>query len=285
MAKKILTKKQQTIIALVLAFRFINSKQIQKFLGHKDHRRINAWLKDLWGMGYLERDFKPVFGTITKPAVYFLAIKGRDYIRKNFEHVSRKYLARLADDKKRSKAFRIRCQLVADCQLTLFPEKTMELTENFETFFKKGVKLRYDQLEFFTPAFFAELDFILLPVLKPDAYLYLRRRQGISHIFFYVLDAYIPQLILMFRLKQIFAALEEEPWEDDDSTLSLQIYFVCPNNMIIVYLRRLLGPFIESYYGKTLMFYFATRNQLYARQKNKTGKTGWICVSSEGDYG
>ncbi len=47
MAKKIVTKKQEEILQLLYIFRFLNSRQVQEFLGHKDHRRINSWLKDL----------------------------------------------------------------------------------------------------------------------------------------------------------------------------------------------------------------------------------------------
>ena len=73
MSKKIITNKQKIIQILIYTFRFLNSKQIQVFLNHKDHRRINSWLKDLSDKQYLERDFKPVYGTLTKPAVYFLS--------------------------------------------------------------------------------------------------------------------------------------------------------------------------------------------------------------------
>jgi helix-turn-helix protein len=76
MAKKDITNKEHIIIVLLLIFRFINSKQIQEFLGHKDHRRINSWLKDLVEKGYIERDFTPIYGTLTKPAVYTLSVKG-----------------------------------------------------------------------------------------------------------------------------------------------------------------------------------------------------------------
>jgi len=52
--------------------------------------------------------------------------------------------------------------------------------------------------------------------------------------------------------------------------------------MVIVYLRRLLKSFLEKYYGgKELVFHFATRNQLSKRIKTKSGKTGWVTISSE----
>ena len=41
------TPKEQEIIKLHYQFRFLNSKQIQKFLNHKNNKTINAWLPDL----------------------------------------------------------------------------------------------------------------------------------------------------------------------------------------------------------------------------------------------
>jgi len=281
MSKKIITKKQQTIITLILSFRFINSKQIQQFLQHKDHRRINTWLKDLEQKNYIVREFKPRFGALTKPTVCYLTVLGRKYIRNTFKNTDEKYLARLRDDKKRSKSFKVRCQVIADCFLIIFSNKVSEFVKDLEVRLKEGITLHYNEFQFFNPAFYHDLDFILLPQLKPDAYVYIRRRQGITHTCIYVLDAYIPRLMLQYTLKHIFTVLNEEDWEDD-SISSLQIYFICPNNMVIIYLRRLLSSFLERYYGSnTLIFHFATRNQLYKRQKEHSEKIGWITVSTD----
>lgn len=284
MSKKILTKRQQTILTLIYAFRFINSKQIQTFLQHKDHRRINSWLKDLVGNEYIERDFTPVFGTLTKPAVYNLSPKGRAYIRNTYSNVSRKYLARLRDDKDRTKGYRIKCQILVDTYLILYKRYILTFPQTIEKWLSDEVTQRNDSYEFFTPAFFEELDSVLLNRLKPDAYCSsVQKDDSVGHAMIYILDAYIPRLMLRYILKRIFTTLDEESWEDD-STNSLQFYFICPNNMIIIYLKRILPSFLEQYYESTeLIFHFATRNQLYNRKKYNTGKTGWIRVSSR-DY-
>lgn len=87
--------------------------------------------------------------------------------------------------------------------------------------------------------------------------------------------------MLQCFIKKIFTSLDEEYWESDDID-ALHIYVLCPNNMVIIYLRRLLKSFLERYYGgKELMFHFATRNQMYKRKQVGTGNIGWIRVSSE----
>ncbi len=279
MAKKIITQKQNTILTLIYTFRFINSKQIQIFLNHKDHRRINSWLKDLVEKRYVERDFHPVFGTLTKPAIYFLARKGRDYIRDVYGGWQEAYLARLREDKKRSKAFRIRCQTLAECYLLWLNTQGAQYPDLLTKWFRDGITLRSNQLQLFTPAFYEGLDFALLPHLKPDGYGYSKKSKGIDHALFYILDAYIPRMMLRNYLKRIFTVLDEENWEDENIQ-SLQFYFICPNHMVIIYLKRLLSSFLEEYYGKKLMFLFATRNQVYKRKENNAASTGWITVSS-----
>ncbi len=290
MAKKIVTKKQKLILILLYCFRFLNSKQIQEFLGHKDHRRINAWLKDLTDREYIVRDFKPIYGILTKPAVYNLMAIGRGYIRNGYQYHFRVYLKRIARDNKTSKSFRIRCQIIADWYLMLFPNsgtKTgIAIVDYLETELttdrgEKEEKIPQNKLQFFTPCYFPS--FILLEKIKPDAYLRRKTTKGIVHGLLLVLDTYIPRFLLRYTLKRIFDTLDEENWEDE-SIHSLQFYLLCPNNMIIVYLKRLLPSFLEKYYGgKLLQFHFATKNQLYKKKNGETENIKWVTFSST-DY-
>ena len=303
MSKKIITNKERTIQTLIYTFRFINSKQIQQFLNHKDHRRINGWLKDLVDKGYIERDFKPIYGILTKPAVYNLTALGRKYMHHAYGYFTPKYLKRIARDSKASKSFKIRCQIIADWYLMQFPPQKntdgvnkkidkagtktgIDILDFLITILTTGKeenkgKVPLNKLQFFTSCHFPS--FVLLEKIKPDAYLRKKTTKGIMHGLLFVLDAYIPRFILRYTLKRIFDTLSEEDWEDD-SILSLQFYFLCPNNKIIIYLKRLIPSFLEKYYGgKELTFHFATRNQLYNRKNGKTEKIKWITFSST-DY-
>ncbi|MDE2590302.1 MAG: replication-relaxation family protein, partial [Patescibacteria group bacterium] len=256
MSKKIITNKQKIILTLLYTFRFVNSKQIQELLGHKDHRRINSWLKDLVEKGYIERDFTPVFGTLTKPAIYYLTAKGRKYIKSAYTYHFPKYLKRIARDNKASKAFRIRCQIIVDWYLLLFsPGLTMveKDTRKNTSESKTGIEIldyliheltigkkeeaQIDTIHFFTPANFP--DFILIEKMKPDAYVQRRITNDIIHGFHFVFDAYIPRFLLKYTLKRIFDTLDYEYWEDETIN-SLHIFFLCPNHQIIIYIQRLL---------------------------------------------
>ena len=249
--------------------------------------------------GYIVRDFTPIYGTLTKPAVYTLSAKGRKYMRHAYPYHFPAYLKRIARDAKASKSFRIRCQIVADWYLTLFPP--CKQVKNTPVTSKKvnitGIpivdslihelttdggdteeKVPMNTLQFFTPAYFPS--FVLLEKIKPDAYLRRRTAKGVTHGLVFVLDAYIPRLLLRYKMKHIFEILDEERWEED-TIQALHIYILCPNNAIIVYLKRLLHSTFEQYYGSNVVaFLFATRNELYARKRRTTDHMRWNIVSS-----
>ena len=283
---------------LLYTFRFLNSKQIQEFLKHKDHRRINSWLKDLVTKGYIGRDFKPVYGILTKPAVYYLTALGRKDIKEGHVYHSPNYLRKISRDNKSSKAFRIKCQIIADWYLTTIlnddtsVDKTkvgIDIIDHLELILANGSQNIKDsvplnkqsfpsnKVQFFTSSHYP--DFPLLTNIKQDAYLRKKTSQGIDHGLLFVLDAYIPRFLLRYTIKKIFDTLEEEVWEEQSK--SVQFYFLCPNNQIIIYMRRLLTQPLENYWGsKPITFLFTTRNQLYKKKEGKIEKIPWITVAT-----
>lgn len=298
MAKKIVTKKQHVILLLLYIFRFVNSKQLQEFLGHKDHRRINSWLKDLTTKGYVERDFTVRYGATTKPARYNLSIKGRAHIKESYDYYFPAYLKRVARDNKASKAFRVKCQIIADWYLFVLPtprrntEKTSQkekitgihIIDYIVPLLHKGVSEEKETIplnikQFFTSAYFPS--FVLVKKIKPDSYLRMKTNEGIAHALLFVIDAYVVRIVLQNTIKRIFNTLREEYWEDDNIN-SLQMYILCPNNQIIIYLKRLTTSFMKNYYGGThLSFHFATRNQFYKCKNGTAKEVGWRTISSE----
>ena len=258
-----ITKKQQEIVKIVFIFRFINSKQIQKLLNHKDHRRINSWLKDLVEKGYLERDFKLVFGSITKPAVYFLSTKGRSFIREKY-HFKTAYLTRLKEDKKRSKSFRIRCQLMTDFFLLFSVNKIERYTDFIDSCLVGGVKtVSLNEFQFFSPAFYEKLNYPFLLSIRPDAYLHFRGDKVIKDYFFLIIDSYIPKMMLRKKIEKLFEAYEEEDFKKRKVNF-LYFNIICPNNVLIIYLKKIIPSFFERYYNSVVLFInLITRNEMY----------------------
>ena len=75
------TTKQQDILKLLYRYRFVDRIQIQVLMGHKDKRRIGAWLKDLREKHYIEWIYSTDFAEKTKPAIYYLGINGIRLLR------------------------------------------------------------------------------------------------------------------------------------------------------------------------------------------------------------
>lgn len=104
-----ITKKQEEIVNLVLKFRFINRKQVQKILCHKDSHRINAWLKDLVEKKYLGRIYSHKLLENTKPAIYYLDNMGILWVKKqregNYDDRETKLVKKFYADKKASQIF------------------------------------------------------------------------------------------------------------------------------------------------------------------------------------
>ncbi|HZQ29609.1 MAG TPA: replication-relaxation family protein [Patescibacteria group bacterium] len=112
-----ITLKQKEIMDLVFRFRFINRKQIQRLLNHKDPKRINAWLKDLVDKKYLSRIYSHKLLENTKPAIYFLNNngilwaryeKGQEYRADDWQ-LDIKYLKKFYQDKHASQTFINHC--------------------------------------------------------------------------------------------------------------------------------------------------------------------------------
>ena len=118
------------------------------------------------------------------------------------------------------------------------------LTTGKEEGEKGAGKIPLNKLQFFTPSYFPY--FLLLGKIKPDAYLRRKTTKGIAHGLLFVLDAYIPKLLLRFTIKRIFDTLSDENWEED-SILSLSFL---KNIMAVKNLPFILLPEISYITGK-----------------------------------
>ncbi len=61
---------------------------MQEFMSHIAHRRVNSWLKDLEEKKCIVREYTPINGHVTKPAVCYLTTKGRKHIKDSFTYSS-----------------------------------------------------------------------------------------------------------------------------------------------------------------------------------------------------
>jgi hypothetical protein len=114
-----LTNKQQEILELLYKYRFLDRIQIQNFLGHKDKKTINLWLRNLKATDYIEWIYQPDdFALKTKPAIYYLALNGIRLL-KTFDRHPVKELRKRYRESQRSQGYIERCLLLASCCITL----------------------------------------------------------------------------------------------------------------------------------------------------------------------
>src|SRR6266568_5498457 len=108
------TKKQQAILELLYTYRFLNRIQIQSLMGHKDYKRINAWMKDLREKYYVEWLYSTDFLEKTKPAIYYLGLNGIRYLKATGDYPPEELHKRYRD-KDRAESFIDHCTLIGGC--------------------------------------------------------------------------------------------------------------------------------------------------------------------------
>jgi len=252
-----LTKKQQEILRLLYGFRFLNRIQIQAFLGHKDPKTINLWLRDLRAKGYVEWIYSTHFAEKTKPAIYYLGLNGvrhlRTLTRKSkaddgtvevvpaypSEELRKRY-----KEPTRSQTYIDRCVLIADCALALAREDAANEA--------KDKKLRY--------YYQTEADYLLERsyyhfVLDIDDKLILphliycqdkfnkdgKEEKTMESYILEIFDPTLPRYRMKKRLGDYVKFLDDEgdTWKEETDTDKLPILlFVCSRMTDLIYAKR-----------------------------------------------
>lgn len=252
-----LTKKQQEILKLLYRFRFLNRIQIQAFLGHKDPKTINLWLRDLRAKGYVEWIYSTHFAEKTKPAIYYLALNGVRHLRtlgrksKNDgdeleivpayppEELRKRY-----KEPTRSQTYIDRCVLIAECCLALECEDDADEV--------KGEKLRYyyqTEADYLLERSYYHfvLDFDDAPIrphlmfcqdkINKDS----KEEATVESYMLEVFDPTLPRYRMKKCLSDYVKFLDDEgsEWQEQTSTQKLPIVlFVCPRMSDLIYAKR-----------------------------------------------
>lgn len=252
-----LTKKQQEILRLLYSFRFLNRIQIQAFLGHKDPKTINLWLRDLRAKGYVEWIYSTHFAEKTKPAVYYLGLNGVRYLR-TLTRTSKdedgemtvmpayppEELRKRYKEPTRSQTYIDRCILVADCALAL--EREDDANE------ARGKKLRYYyQTE---AAYLLERSYyhFVLDIDDEPIHPHLifcqdkfnkdgKEEATLESYILEIFDPTLPRYRMKKRLGDYVKFLDDEgdTWLEQTDTEKLPvILFVCPRMSDLIYAKR-----------------------------------------------
>lgn len=218
------THKQQEIIKLYYQYRFLNSKQIQKFLNHKNNKTINTWLPDLVKKEYLNRIYDPsTFLGKIRPAVYYLGINGIRWL-KTQSCYNTVVLQKLYRDKDRSETFISTCQLVADICLDLKTQSDNKVMFDWAT------ENDYSSRE--SPFYFSGL-----LELGPDLVFIRKKNNQKSYYFLEVLTATLPAYRVRKRIRTYIEFLTEFEWTGYIKTAP-EILFVCETKDLLIRSKR-----------------------------------------------
>ena len=237
-----ITNKQREIVYLVYKFRFINRIQLQKILGHKDARRLNAWLKDLVAKGYLGRIYSKKLPENTKPAIYFLSNLGIALIRQK-NQLTIPQVKKFYDDKKASQTFITHCLTL--CSIYI----------HFTQKFKRSSFTTKTEL-------WLESDF---EELKPDAYLTNtnEKTQITSHFFLDIINPQVPRYALRGRINQFIELYNSYEYEHKKFP---PVLLILPDETLRRYAKKyILKQFEEQYYLDRLAFSLTTATEILTK--------------------
>jgi hypothetical protein len=247
-----ITKKQQDILKLLYAYRYLDRKQIQLSLNHTDKRRVISWLKDLREKKYVEWIYSTDFVEKTKPAIYYLGINGIRYL-KTLDRYPIEELRKRYRDTGRSRTFIDRSLLVADCCLSLRAINTNGTSQASFNYIPETSYIDPDH----DYHWLAEHE-----VLRPNLCIVKRNKQGTitANYLLEIFDSSLPRYRMRYRLKKYVTYLEDGEWEGDDPAPI--ILLACPTITELIYAKRSTKKLIEDTYEDDLHIRFTTTELL-----------------------
>jgi len=242
-----ITPKQLEILLLLYRFRFLNRTHIQKFLNHKDPRRINTWLKNLTERNITGRKYSRKLLDNTKPAIYHLATKSRRILLSQ-PNVNEKLLNRVYREKTRSEKLIRHCLLVADIYF----------------FLKKEARVNKNILHFYTKTDLSKHYY--LPYSRPDVYIAIKSNHKTKRYFLEIIDEDTPRFVLRSKISQYIEYFQEKTWQKRTNHPNPTMLFVCPDENIKTFLHKHIAQVLEEEAEEEIDFYLTTKEILGSNQ-------------------
>jgi len=240
-----ITKKQQEILNLLYRYRFLNRIQIQAFMGHKDYKTINLWLKDLREKEYITWIYSTHFAEKTKPAIYYLGLNGIRHLKKlttadedselqptyPLEELRKRYR-----ESTRSQNYIDRCVLLADCCITLQQHSTKTVGYYYQTEADYLSESSYYHFILDSELIQPSLCFCKDKYDKDG-----KEEATLESYLLEVFDPTLPRYRMKKRLGDYVKYLDDEDceWKEQTDTEKLPILlFVCPRTTDLIYAKR-----------------------------------------------
>jgi len=257
---KTITNKQEEIITLLYKYRFLNRLQIQKFLKHKYHKRINDWLNDLTKKEYINRIYSTNFGENTKPAKYYLGLNSIRYL-KQFDGYPIEVLRKFYHEKDRSESFIDQCMLCGDIILTLQEAADKKKGQEFELSYFVATSTDLANPGYaFNFLYELNVDLLVKKVSKKQG----RKKDKIQFFIFSIISPTLPRYSIRKRIKDFIECYNGYDWDTtkpDDQFPNLMI--ILPNIATLIYAKRLVRRLFEDEdKPEDLIFSFTTTDKI-----------------------
>lgn len=229
-----ITPKQELILQYLYQYRFLNRIQIQTFLNHKYHKRINDWLKDLTEKEYINRIYSNKFGENTKPAIYYLALSGIRFL-KNQDDYPLEVLRTFYRLKNRSNDFIEKSMLLAEIVINLKARAVQSQTEEtvYNYLIATGVNIADPDYRFH---FLTEWKVDL--IVKAQKKRKIKGRMTSNIFLFTVIAPTLPRYSIRKRIKDFIELYNGYEWDEVEKTFPT-IMIVCPTLSTLIYTKRL----------------------------------------------
>ncbi len=237
-------------------------------MGHKDYRRINAWLSDLRDNQYVEWIYSTDFLEKSKAGIYYLGINGIRWLKEHQDHPIEEFRKRYRESS-RSQGFIEQCMLVADCCIAMNRENATGSDASRVHY------LYATQADYLDPGsdyhFLAESD-LIRPLLILEKTVETTDDTTGTTRFVEIIEATMPRYRVRRRLKNYIEYLEDGYWqdetnEDEPNPISM---FVCPTLTDLIYCKRATKRLLEEKWGEDITLWFTTAEKL--KVHGMTGK-------------
>ncbi len=236
-----ITPKQQALIRLIYRYRFLERKQLQTLLGHKDKRRISAWLKDLREKQAISWFYEPDSPGKSKPAIYFIDRVGIQLLRR-LGDLPEEQLRKRYQEAAKQRDFISRCLLLADCCLHLEGRNSNDDEVTYT--YALGPDFADPESDYY---FLSESEFI-----HPDLAF---TKESNTHsgfekqaYFLNVFNPTMPRYIVKKKLKGYVEYLDSDEWEKQVGDEEMPIILIaCPSTAELIYAKRYTRKLLEDY--------------------------------------
>lgn len=221
-----ITTKQEEILTLLYKYKFLNRIQIQTFLKHKDHRRINSWLKDLIQKQYINRIWSNSYYERTMPAIYYLAPNSLGYLERRY-YITSKYFPKVAEEATLSENFISDSLFLADISLSFLTNKAEKVTLTAMT-----------QTEL--AEFDSKYSFLAEARIKPSLIFAEKagKKSMTKYYIYEMIDKYSSMVSIRSKIKKYFEMYYSGEWKNNVDGKFPYLYFVCPSLYLIIYAKR-----------------------------------------------